>query len=68
MTEEEEQRIRAELTRLHQEHGDLDAAIAGMVGQVQSDPIRIHRLKKRKLALKDRITQLEDMLLADIIA
>jgi hypothetical protein len=32
------------------------------------DPIRVQRLKKRKLALKDRITRIEDQLLPDIIA
>jgi hypothetical protein len=32
------------------------------------DTIRIQRMKKRKLALKDRISVLEDQLLPDIIA
>ena len=32
------------------------------------DTIRIQRMKKRKLALKDRITAIEDQLLPDIIA
>ena len=32
------------------------------------DPLRIQRLKKKKLALKDRIVVLEDQLLPDIIA
>jgi hypothetical protein len=34
----------------------------------RSDPLRIQRLKKRKLALKDRMVALEDQLLPDIIA
>ena len=33
-----------------------------------SDQLLIKRLKKRKLALKDRITAIEDQLLPDIIA
>ena len=33
-----------------------------------SDQLLIRRLKKRKLALKDQITVLEDQLLPDIIA
>jgi len=68
MTEEEEAAIRAQLARLRQEHRDLDAAIAAMAESDRSDPIRIQRLKKKKLALKDRIARLEDQLLPDIIA
>ncbi len=56
------------LARLRQEHRDLDAAIAALAESGTSDPIRIQRLKKRKLALKDRIAMLEDRLLPDIIA
>jgi hypothetical protein len=68
MTEEEEAAIRAQLARLRQEHRDLDAAIAAMSESDRSDPIRVQRLKKQKLALKDRIARLEDQLLPDIIA
>ncbi len=68
MTEEEETAIRALLARLRQEHRDLDAAIAAMSDAVRGDPIRVQRLKKQKLALKDRIARLEDQLLPDIIA
>ena len=67
MTEDEERALRAELAHLRQEHLDLDAAIAAM-GLARMDPIRVQRLKKRKLALKDRITRIEDQLLPDIIA
>jgi hypothetical protein len=67
MTEDEERVLRAELAHLRQEHLDLDAAIAAM-GIARSDPLRIQRLKKQKLALKDRITRIEDQLLPDIIA
>ncbi len=68
LSEEEEARIRRELTELRQEHRDLDAAIAAMVESGRIDTIRIQRMKKRKLALKDRISALEDQLLPDIIA
>jgi hypothetical protein len=68
LTEEEEQAIRRELAELRQEHRDLDAAISAMVESATTDTIRIQRLKKRKLALKDRISVLEDQLLPDIIA
>ena len=39
-----------------------------MIASTSPDTIRIQRLKKRKLALKDRIAGLEDRLLPDIIA
>ena len=68
LNEEEELHIRQELTELRQEHRDLDAAITAMVESGRIDTIRIQRMKKRKLALKDRISVLEDRLLPDIIA
>ena len=68
LSEEEEANIRRELTELRQEHRDLDAAITAMVDSGRTDTIRIQRMKKRKLALKDRISVLEDQLLPDIIA
>jgi len=68
LSEEEEANIRRELTELRQEHRDLDAAIAAMVESGRTDTIRIQRMKKRKLVLKDRISALEDQLLPDIIA
>ena len=58
----------SELARLRQEHSDLDAAISVMSETGKIDPLRIQRLKKRKLALKDRIVALEDQLLPDVIA
>jgi hypothetical protein len=65
---EEEEAIRRELAELRQEHRDLDAAIAFMTESGGADTIRLQRMKKRKLALKDRIARLEDRLLPDIIA
>jgi hypothetical protein len=68
MTDQEEEELRRELLQLRQEHRDLDAAIAAMVESGNIDTIRIQRLKKRKLVLKDRIAEIEDRLLPDIIA
>ena len=68
MIEEEEQAIRAKLAELRQEHGDLDAAIAAIAGSSHCDQLLLTRLKKRKLQLKDQITQIEDSLLPDISA
>lgn len=68
MTEEEEGEIRRELVRLRQEHRDLDTAIDALVGSGRADHLTIQRLKKRKLAIKDRVQHLEDRLVPDIIA
>jgi hypothetical protein len=69
MTEhEEEDSVRLELARLRQEHRDLGSAIAAMVELGTADTVQVQRLKKRKLALKDRIQILEDQTVPDIIA
>jgi hypothetical protein len=60
--------LRNELARLRQEHRDLDDSIAALLAQPHPDNLQIQRLKKRKLLLKDRISELEDKLLPDIIA
>ena len=48
--------VRIELARLRQEHRDLDMAIGAMVETGRADALQLQRLKKKKLALKDRIT------------
>jgi len=60
--------LRARIADLKQEHQDLDAAVAALESGVRPDQIQIARLKKRKLALRDQIVQLEDQLTPDIIA
>ena len=56
------------LVALRLEHRDLDDVIARVVERGPYDQLRIRRLKKRKLMLKDQIAQLESELLPDIIA
>ena len=68
LTDEEDREIRRELAELRQEHRDLDLAIAALVESGTADTVRVQRMKKRKLALKDRIAALEDRRLPDIIA
>lgn len=68
MSDDEEREITRELERLKQEHRDLDAAIEALAALVVADRLQLQRLKKRKLALRDRISYLEDMLTPDIIA
>ena len=68
MTKEEERELRATLSRLQQEHRDLDVAIEALDGTPGADKLQVQRLKKRKLNLRDRITFIEDQLTPDIIA
>jgi hypothetical protein len=59
---------RAKLAQLTQEHRDLDAAIEAMAASGNADLLALSRLKKRKLQLKDEITEINNGLLPDIIA
>ena len=59
---------RAKLTQLTQEHRDLDTAIEAMTQAGNPDLLALSRLKKRKLQLKDEITEINNQLLPDIIA
>ena len=68
VTNPDEVGARAKLTQLTQEHRDLDTAIAAMVQSGAADLMAMARLKKRKLQLKDEITEINNGLLPDIIA
>lgn len=68
LTREQEAGLGLELATKRQEHADLDAAIKMLTEANVADRMLVQRLKKRKLALKDRIVQLENILLPDIIA
>ena len=63
-----EAEVRSRLASLRVEHQDLDAAIGALESQPRPDQIQLARLKKKKLALRDLITRLEDQLTPDIIA
>jgi hypothetical protein len=60
--------IRSQIKEMESEHRDLDLAIARIGAEPPFDQLHVQRLKKRKLALKDQISQLNDQLLPDIIA
>ena len=60
--------LRELLVRLKAEHRDLDAEIIALESAGSTDLFTIRRLKKRKLALKDHMTAVEDQLFPDIIA
>jgi hypothetical protein len=68
MQRPDERELREQLARLRAEHRDLDAEIVALEAGPCADQLQIKRLKKRKLALKDKITAIEDQLLPDIIA
>lgn len=67
MSEQDQAEIRLEFARTKQEHADFDAAINAMM-KVGCDPLQIQRMKKKKLALKDKLSNLEDGIIPDIIA
>ena len=56
------------LHELRSEHRDLDTVIVRLGETGAADQIHLQRLKKRKLMLKDQISQIESELLPDIIA
>lgn len=64
---ETEEVLHIKLEALKSEHRDLDEAI-GALEERDGDTLTVRRLKKQKLALKDRIAVIEDRLTPDIIA
>lgn len=68
MDADEERRLREELQRLRQKHRELGATIDRLAETNRTDPVQLQFLKKQKLALKDRIAEVENRLLPDIIA
>ena len=60
--------LKAKLQALLSEHRDLDDVIAQLTGSSASDQLRMQRLKKRKLGIKDEIRIINQKLLPDIIA
>ena len=70
LTEEEISNARATLNELEVEHRDLNLIIDHLASTQlpEQDQLLIHRLKKRKLLLKDKIYHLERMLVPDVPA
>ncbi len=56
------------LEELRVEHRDLDEVIHHLLDTGHHDTMRIQRLKKRKLKLKDMISKLESELIPDLDA
>ena len=55
------------LKEYEQEHSDLDQILIQLQEKHTVDFLQIQRLKKRKLVLKDRITQIQNELEPDSI-
>jgi len=68
LTDVDIEEARAALFELRVEHRDLDQAIAHMLESPYKDQLRLCRMKKRKLKLKDSISRLESMVIPDIDA
>jgi hypothetical protein len=60
--------LRRKLDELKIEHRDLDEVIDQIAHQFPYDQLKLQRLKKRKLVLKDLIARMESRLVPDIIA
>lgn len=56
------------ITDLQNEHSELDEIIAVLIKTGEVDELKIKRLKKRKLLIKDMMICYENMLIPDIDA
>ena len=56
------------IAELKEEHRDLDEAIARLAENPGVDQLRLRRMKKRKLKLKDWLAYLESQLIPDLDA
>ena len=68
LTDEEIHKMQERLFELKQEHRDLDDVINRLIMSPEVEELQIKRFKKRKLMLKDAISQLENTLIPDILA
>ena len=64
----DEAESRSWLEEMRVEHRDLDEIIQHLIDTRHGDLMRIQRLKKRKLRLKDMISKLESQLIPDLDA
>ncbi len=68
MMEADQETLRLQLETLTLEHRDLDDLISELQAQPYVDQLRLRRLKKRKLALKDQIEKIRSRLIPDLNA
>ncbi len=67
-TTEDPEALKNRLAELAVEHRDLDLAIDRLTVAPSEDQLLLRRLKKRKLMLKDRISQIRRLLEPDALA
>lgn len=60
--------LKEKLEELTIEHRDLDEALERLSEEPMHDMLKLQRMKKRKLVLKDIINKIESMLIDDWIA
>ncbi len=65
---ETKEQILRQIAIMESEHSDLDAVIQRLGEDLPFDQLKLQRLKKRKLVLKDDIAKLRSRILPDIIA
>ena len=63
-----QEQVLHQIAALESEHHDLDAVIKRLGADLPFDQLKLQRLKKRKLVLKDEVTMLRSRILPDIIA
>ena len=66
--EDNHSKIKDKLNDLINQHAELDDVIEKINEVIPFDQIKLQRLKKRKLILKDEIKKLKSKILPDIIA
>ena len=66
--EGDQENIKKKINELLEQHSELDDAIERINEKIPFDQIKLQRLKKRKLLLKDEINKLKSKILPDIIA
>ena len=65
---ETQEQILQQIAIMESEHSDLDAVIERLGEDLPFDQLKLQRLKKRKLVLKDEMAKLRSRILPDIIA
>ena len=60
--------FQTQIAMMESEHRDLDSVIEQLVEVLPFDQLKLQRLKKRKLFLKDEMAKLRSQILPDIIA
>lgn len=65
--EQDQAALMAKLAQLRLDHDDLGHAIDALI-EVGTDSLRLQRLKKKKLTLKDEIAKIQSMIIPDITA